>query len=201
MRQARRHLGYDGSVTIVVFISIVLACGACVQAEPGTKTTTQDVSAYGNCRGGCPDGMRCVGYYDQGYCLPECDAHDDCASGCCARTQSGARSCAPVSSCHGTCRWSSRVSCLTLTAVRGAACNSETSLVLTVVNDCPVAVRAYSCITASGATWDCRTDQQPGGLQPGASYVHSLCNSGGNALVWGTDYATFEQNDCPVPLP
>lgn len=158
------------------------------------------LSSYSNCKGGCPEDQHCTGWYDQGYCTPLCDSHDDCRTGCCSTTASGTRACGPIAACLNECEWASRLPCVTDSIAASQSCGDLT-ITATYTNECSSAVRIYSCITSPADGWDCRPDDRPAGLLPGESFVHEVCQSGGTALLWATSYQTYEEHACLWPLP
>lgn len=186
---------------------LAASCGSPQTWEPTLEegavvgTRSEGLSSYSNCRGGCPEDMLCAGHYGQGYCLPLCNSHDECKTGCCSTTQGGNKVCSPLSACLGNCKWASKLNCVTDTQVVAPTCPGGRGISLTVTNACSVPVRPYTCITVAAGTFDCRHDQLPDGLPPGGSYTHTVCESGGRSLIWATDFETFEQFDCRNPLP
>lgn len=193
---------------LTVLVATGCSSGASAPGASGESESEQEpvgsaesaLSSYSNCTGGCPEGQHCVGWYDQGYCTPLCESHDDCRTGCCTTSAYGTRACGPISACLGECEWDSRHHCVTDSVVASQSCG-EYTVTATYTNECTDPVRIYSCITSRPDLWDCRPDGEGVGLAPGESFVHEVCDSGGYALVWTTSYQTFEEHRCLWPLP
>lgn len=164
--------------------------------EPGRTP-----SPYARCDPGCPDGSTCNVWGQIPFCVPRCTDHDECATGYCGENDRGERVCAGIRAMRQHCAWGSATDCVTAELAVGQACDSVSSMSVTLRNGCATPVRVFACITVAGSTWDCRADDVVGGLPPGQSMTHSTCKSGGYYRYFATAYDTFETHHCIYPQP